>query len=70
MGRVVSGGYRHSPRLNMQLTGTACATQGCFCAATDAEVQADLKSEISKLQGDLHLLQVYPIVSVGLAGRF
>ena len=64
------GAYMQAPQLNLRLTGTACTTQGCFNAATDTEVQANLKSEITKLQGDLHFLQIYPLVSVGLACRF
>ena len=64
------GAYLQAPQLNLHLTGTACTTQGCFNAATDTEVQANLKSEITKLQGDLHFLQIFPIVSVGLACRF
>ncbi len=64
------GAYMQTPILNLKLSGTACTTQGCFNAATDPQVQANLTKEINTLQSDLRFLQVYPIVSLGLACRF
>ena len=64
------GAYMEPPTLNLKLKGTACTTQGCFNAATDPEVQANLTQEVNTLQGDIRFLQVYPIVSLGLACRF
>ena len=66
----IGGAYLQSPTLHMQLTGTACTSQGCFNAATNPEVQANLKSELSQIRSDLRFFQVYPVVSVGLACRF
>lgn len=62
--------YLSPPLVGLQLTGTACTTQGCFNTATDPTAQADLAQEEAKLNKDIHLLQVYPIVSIGLALRF
>ena len=64
------GAYLQAPVLNLKLSGTACTTQGCFNAATDPQVQANLTKEVTTLQSDLRFLQVYPIVSLGLACRF
>lgn len=64
------GAYLQAPTLNMQLTGTACTSQGCFNAATNAQVQANLTSELRQIRSDLRLLQVYPVMSVGLACHF
>ena len=64
------GAYLQAPTLSTQMTGTACTSQGCFNAATDAGMQADLKSEMSVIRSDLHFFQVFPVVSVGLACRF
>ena len=64
------GAYLRPPTLNIHLAGTACTTQGCFNAATDAAIQANLAAETSRFTSDLRLLQVYPIVSLGLACRF
>ena len=64
------GAYMEPPTLNLKLKGTACTNQGCFNAATDTEVQANLLKEVNTLQSDVRFLQVYPIVSLGLACRF
>lgn len=64
------GAYMEPPTLNLKLKGTACTMQGCFNAATDPEVQANVTQEVNTLQQDIRLLQVYPIVSLGLACRF
>ena len=64
------GAYMQPPTLTLKLSGTACTTDGCFNAATDPQVQANLTKEVNTLQSDLRFLQVYPIVSLGLACRF
>ena len=64
------GAYLQPPTLNLKLSGTACTNQGCFNAATDPQVQSNLTKEVTTLQSDIRFLQVYPIVSLGLACRF
>ncbi len=64
------GAYLQPPTLNLRLSGTACTNQGCFNAATDPQVQANLTKEVNTLQSDIRFLQVYPIVSLGIACRF
>lgn len=64
------GAYLQPPTLNLKLSGTACTTEGCFNAATDPEVQSNLTKEVNTLQSDIRFLQIYPVVSLGLACRF
>ncbi len=64
------GAYLSPPQIALKLAGTACTTQGCFNTATDPKALADLATEVAKLNRDIRPLQVYPIVSLGLALRF
>ncbi len=64
------GAYLAPPQFGLQLAGTACTTQGCFNTATDPAAQANLSAEVAKLNHDIRFLQVYPIISIGLALRF
>ena len=64
------GAYLAPPVVAMQLAGTSCTAQGCFNTATDPTVQANRAAEEAKLNRDIRLLQVYPILSIGLAMRF
>ena len=66
----IGGAYLRSPQVGLQLAGTACTTEGCFNAATDPTVLANLTEEIDKLNRDIRPLQIYPVVSLGLALRF
>ncbi len=66
----IGGAYLRPPRVGLQLAGTACTTQGCFNAATDPTVLANLTQEVDKLNRDIRPLQIYPVVSLGLALRF
>lgn len=62
--------YTGAPRIDVQLNGTACTSQGCFDAATNAEMQQSLQQENTKLNNSLKDFPVYPILSAGLAYRF
>jgi hypothetical protein len=62
--------YTGAPVINVNLTGSACTTQGCLSFANNAEAQASLKQEIQTLNEDLKRLPVYPILSLGLAYHF
>ena len=64
------GAYFAPPQFGLELAGTACTTQGCFNTATDPGVRANLTAEVAKLNHDVRFLEVYPIVSIGLALRF
>jgi hypothetical protein len=66
------------PTLAMTLSGNACTnkadatTNGASCVnmATNAQAQADLAAQLSKWKSDLNPLQVYPILSFGVAYDF
>ena len=62
--------YTGAPVINVNLTGSACATEGCFSFANNAEAQASLKQEIQTLNEDLKKIPVYPVLSLGLAYHF
>lgn len=64
------GAYLRPPQIALKLAGTACTIQGCFNTATDPKALADLATEVAQLNRDIRPLQVYPIVSLGLALRF
>ena len=66
----IGGAYFAPPQVGLQFAGTACTTQGCFNAATDPAVLANLANEEAKLNRDIRPLQIYPIVSLGFALRF
>jgi len=62
--------YTGSPAINVNLTGTACTSDGCVGFANNAVAQASLQQEIRKINEDLKKLPVYPILSLGLAYHF
>ncbi len=64
------GAYLAPPQINLDLAGTACTTQGCFNTASDPVVRSNIAKEQSQLNRSIRPLQVYPIVSLGLALRF
>jgi hypothetical protein len=62
--------FMGTPRVNVQLNGTACTDEGFFDAATNTQVQQNLADEVIKLNKKLDYIPVYPMVSIGLAYRF
>jgi hypothetical protein len=66
----IGGAYLAPPQINLQLAGTACTDQGCFNTATDPTTQTNLTQEREKLNTDIRLLKIYPVVSLGFALRF
>jgi hypothetical protein len=66
------------PTVNINLTGSACTNQAdaadngptCVNLATNATAQSNLNSQIAKYQKDLNPLEVYPILSFGVAYNF
>jgi hypothetical protein len=62
--------YTGAPQIDVTLSGTACAQEGCVNFAQNQEAQTNLKAEIYKLNEDLKRVPVYPIVSMGVAYHF
>jgi hypothetical protein len=66
------------PTLAMTLSGNACTSQAdaatngpsCVNMATNAQAQSDLAAQLAKWRNDLNPLQVYPIISFGIAYDF
>jgi hypothetical protein len=58
------------PVIDLNLSGTACTTDGCFYSVTDPTTQIGLQKEIVKLNNDVRWFPAYPIVSAGVAYRF
>lgn len=66
------------PTLAMTLSGNACTIQAdaaingpsCVNMATNALAQSDLAAQLAKWKSDLNPLQVYPILSFGIAYDF
>jgi hypothetical protein len=62
--------YTGAPKINVALTGTACAPNGCLSFSGSSAAQASLKQEIYNLNEDLKRYPLFPIVSLGLAYHF
>ena len=62
--------YMGRPKIAVQFAGTACATDGCFNAATDPDFQSNLQDQVRSLNDDIEPLKFYPILSIGLGYRF
>jgi hypothetical protein len=66
------------PTIGMTFTGYGCTVQtdwsingeSCVNMATDTTAQTNINGQIAKYQKDLNPLQVYPIISFGLAYNF
>jgi hypothetical protein len=74
LGAIFTG----APTLGMGLTGFGCTNQAdytisgpsCVNMATNTSAQTNLNAQIAKYKSDLNVLQVYPVMSVGLSYSF
>lgn len=64
--------YSNSPTAVLNLSGSACASNGTNCRdiATEPQLQADLKEEQAQLNDDLTVLKVIPVISLGFSVKF
>jgi hypothetical protein len=64
--------YTGAPKASLALTGTACSNPAVICvnAGTDPTVQANVQSEVVKVNHDVSVLKIYPLASVGFAVNF
>jgi len=66
--------YVGYPKFQLNLQGTACynyqGTPYCDNVATDSNIQANLATEIQKINNDAAPARFYPILSQGFAVRF
>jgi len=62
--------YPGPAQLSAYLYGASCTTDGCQDLSTDPQIQSLLQQKENTLNNELKAIQVYPIVSMGLAYRF
>src|SRR5207302_7919674 len=63
--------FQGSPNVSLNLTGDVCNPTGGACrSVSDPVVQSQVQAEQKKINSDISWLQVYPVVSVGLAFKF
>jgi hypothetical protein len=64
--------YTGAPKASLNLQGAACTNPAFVCvnAGTDPTVQANVQSEVAKVNHDVSVLKVYPLASVGFAVNF
>jgi hypothetical protein len=64
--------YTGAPKAVLALAGTACSNPGAICvnAATDPTVQANVQSEVAKVNHDVSFIKIYPLASIGFAVNF
>ena len=63
--------FQGPPNVSLNLTGNVCNPTGGACrSVSDPVVQSQVQAEQKKINSDISWLQVYPVVSVGLAFKF
>jgi hypothetical protein len=64
--------YSRAPTATVTFAGSACLQNGTNCrnVATDATLQADVAREQAKLNDDLAVLKILPILSLGFSYKF
>jgi hypothetical protein len=66
----IGAAYTGHYTLQSNLTGSACqAGQGCG-SVNDPSIQANVVAETNKINEDLKRLQIFPIITAGVAYRF
>ena len=64
--------FEGSPKINLNLNGTACAPDGTNCqdVATTPSIQNNVQGERNKLAHDLEPFKYYPLISLTIGYRF
>jgi hypothetical protein len=64
--------FTGAPKASLALAGVACSNPALICvnAGTDPIVQANVQSEVAKVNKDVSVLKIYPLASVGFAVNF
>jgi hypothetical protein len=62
--------YSGAPKLNLNLSGTICTTDGCVNLVQNPQAVDSLKQEINNLNKNLSAYPVFPILSMGAAYHF
>ena len=64
--------YSRAPTSTLTLGGSACNQNGTNCrnTATDPTLQADVTKEQNKMNSDLAVLKILPVLSLGFSYKF
>lgn len=63
--------FQGSPKTTLNLTGNVCDAQGANCqSASSSSVQNNVVAEQTKLNNDIRVFKMYPIISVGFGYKF
>jgi hypothetical protein len=62
--------YISPPKVLLNLTGTACSSDGCGNVQTDPTTQANVQAQQNIINNDIYELRFYPIVSIGVGYKF
>jgi hypothetical protein len=62
--------YIGPPKINFNLQGSACNSDGCGDIQSDPSYKPNLQQELDDINSDIHPLRFYPIVTAGVAYRF
>jgi hypothetical protein len=64
--------YTGAPKASLNLQGIACTNPAAICvnAATDPTVQANVQSEVAKVNKDVSVVKIYPLASFGFGVNF
>jgi hypothetical protein len=64
--------FQQAPHTALTLAGNACASDGSICvnAATDPTVQANVASEVAKINKSVSPFRYYPVLSLGIGYKF
>jgi hypothetical protein len=62
--------YISALKVLLNLSGTACSTDGCGNVQTDPTTQANIQAQQNIINNDIHNLRFFPILSVGVGYRF
>ncbi len=64
--------YHGTPTATLNFVGGVCSPSGANCRAisSDPTVQANIQSEVNKLNHDASPYKVYPIISIGFGYKF
>ena len=63
--------FQGSPNVSLNLIGNVCNPAGSGCrSVSDPVVQSQVHAEQKKINSDISYLQVYPVVSIGVAFKF
>lgn len=64
--------FTQDPKAALSLSGNACDTRGLGCRsiATDAGLQAEVRTQETEINDNLDILKVIPVFSIGVAFSF